>query len=319
MASAWAWAGVPPGLLGGRTVPGPDFVRLFGLVVARNEQHRYLASMLAKAMPLVDRLFLLDDRSDDDTAELALAMGCDVWVREPDAPSFFEHEGRFRQSAWESFEAACDPQTGDWVLALDTDEALVGANLVETLRYQLPVAAAANGVTGLRLHVAEVFGVAEGAPLVRVDGLWGSISGVRLFAYEPEGTFLDRAMGCGSAPTYVSRGKIEDVVTVALLHFGYLDPDDRLEKYERYAGRPGHNEAHVASILQPPALRPWTGHSALLRRAENPHRPGSSMGESLSSGSRGSHDPVQGTSPKRGEGLTARVARQGPGRPLARG
>lgn len=245
-------------------------MRLFGLVVARNEQHRYLASMLAKAMPLVDRLFLLDDRSEDDTAELALAMGCDVWVREPDAPSFLEHEGRFRQSAWESFEAACDPQPGDWVMALDADEAIVGANLVETLRYQLPKAAAAQGVTGLRLRVAEVFHVHDSQPLVRVDGLWDQISGVRLFAFAPGGSFLDRQMGCGSAPGYVMNGPIADTVAVAIMHFGYLDPDDRLEKYERYAGRPGHNEAHVASILQPPALRPWTGHSALLRRAPSP-------------------------------------------------
>lgn len=239
-------------------------MRLFGIVVVRNEAHRYLTSMLAKALPLVDEMFVLDDRSTDDSAQIALAMGCTVWVREPDAPSFLEHEGMFRQSAWDSFEEACEPEVGDWVMALDADEVAVGADLVETLRYKLPKAAAGLGLNGLRLHIAEVFDVDGRSPLVRVDGLWGDISGVRLFAYQRGGQFLDRAMGCGSAPTYVD--KVDDATSVAILHFGYLHPDDRLEKYERYVGRPGHNEAHVASILQPAATRPWTGHASLLRR-----------------------------------------------------
>lgn len=241
--------------------------RLLAYMVTRNEAGRYLDACLAWACGFVDAVSVYDDRSTDNTVEVAVSHQAPTLVRPEGVPSFVEHEGRFRAAAWAWFEEALAPEPGDWVLALDADEFLVCQDGVRSGVDAATEAADQQGANAVRLAVPEVFEVTAGPFLagakVRTDGAWGTIAGTRLFRYRPGGIFRDRAMGCGAEPTYVADQAQWAVrwPALSLLHLGYAHPADRQAKFIRYTSlaNHGHNDAHVRSIVTPPTLAPWPG------------------------------------------------------------
>lgn len=229
----------------------------FAHMVVRDEADRYLQCVLSTLKPHVDVIHVHDDQSTDTTIALAFAAGAVCTARDPDETSFAADEGTFRQAAWEAFEVACKPTVGDWVLALDADELLIGGERLATAI----AAAEAASAKAVSLRIPEVFRLDEdGEAFVRTDGLWKGLAAPRLFAYLPGGLFRQDTMACGSCPTYAAKGLVvtnTDALGVELAHLGYADPADRLEKFQRYYNRSGHSMAHVASILVAPALEPY--------------------------------------------------------------
>lgn len=227
-------------------------MRVIAHLVARNEADRYLASALA-CIP-TDLIHLYDDCSTDDTVAVAEARGAVVRSRPAGVPSFLEHEGAFRQAAWDSMVATMDPHVGDWVLALDCDELVVADHGDVAGAVQKAIGAAQEGgALGVRLPIPEIWDLDE--PRLRLDGFWARLSAPRLFAYWPGGRFRPEAMGCGSTPSYVTEGYLSPhTYGLAIAHLGYAHADDRSAKYRRYAGRPGHNPVHIDSIRTPARL-----------------------------------------------------------------
>lgn len=206
---------------------------------------------------IFDGHFFYDDRSDDATLEVAIGHGCTVVQRPDDVPAFLEHEGRFRQAAWEAFERAMKPEPGDWVFSIDCDELLLENGAEPSIREQCE---AARGHSALLVTIPECFGFdADGWPLVRTDGYWGTIRGTRLFSYRRGGRFADKAMGSGSEPGYASAGHRRRLEGVWLLHVGYARPEDRKAKHARYSVLSGHADSHVESIVREPTLKRWDG------------------------------------------------------------
>lgn len=229
--------------------------RLLAHMVVRNEASRYLDCVLSALRPHVQAIHVYDDLSTDATPVLAAAYGARVSRRLPSVPTFLAHEGEFRQAAWHTFEEELRPCSEDWVLCLDADEVLVAPDGL----------GAAIGAAGLcpsvSVPIPEVFGQAEGGGvLIRVDGFWAGLEQPRLLRYREGGAFRNAAMGCGSTPSYPGVD-VRSMVSAGmqLLHVGYLDPLDRIDKHNRYAGRSGHSAAHISSILTKPTLEPWTG------------------------------------------------------------
>jgi hypothetical protein len=216
-------------------------------------------------------MFVYDDRSTDNSAEIAFQRRALIATRGEDEVSFIQHEGKFRQQCWDAFELHMRPEEGDWVLAIDADELLTVASgdLNERL-YAATTAAEVTNCTSVLLPVPEVFGIDDdGTPLVRTDKLWGTIAGTRLFRYKPGGTFRDKPMGCGSEPTYVAAKKISrEDFGLRLMHFGYAREEDQIAKHARYTGLAshGHLDAHVQSIVGPKTLVRWTGPKVALDR-----------------------------------------------------
>lgn len=224
-------------------------MRLLAHLVARDEADRYLSSVLA-ALP-TEHIHLYDDQSTDDTAALAFAMGAEVRVRPDRVSTFMEHEGAFRQAAWNSMVDTLKPEPGDWVLALDCDEILVadGGDVPGVIQEAI-LAAQEGGSVGVKLPIPELWKVDEGGPWQRTDGYWAGLAQPRLFAYRPVAEFNQARLGCGSVPLYVVEGHLSrHTYGLAIAHLGYVDPSDRAHKYRRYAGRPGHSPKHVSSIL----------------------------------------------------------------------
>lgn len=236
-------------------------MRVFSITVTRNEADRYLAEVLDTLAGFVDHRFVYDDQSTDATVDLAIAAGCEVWSRGDGTPSFLEHEGAFRQAAWRVFETTMTPAPEDWVLSVDADEFLATAHDRATVLRD--IAATAGDRYSATIRIPEVFGAdGDGCPLIRTDGFWNTIAARRFFRYEPGGHFRDKAMGCGSEPTYVNAhptiAKLDDPV---LLHYGYAAEADRRTKHTRYTtlADHGHSSTHVQSILSRQTLIRWDG------------------------------------------------------------
>lgn len=245
-------------------------LRILGNTVMYNEAHRYLFQCMEWHSGVFDGISAFDDGSTDDSVAIAESFGAQVQIRGPLVPSFMDHEGRFRQAAWEWFEESQKPEAGDWVFAFDADEFLFGTEDEHSLLMQKCLMANEEGVGAFNVQVPEVWATLDGGvdPQIRVDGYWASNTHTRLFKWEPDGKYRDKAMGCGSEPTFVAQAQSENLKSMYLLHYGYADPDDRREKYERYSGHRnhGHNAAHILSIIQSGQLRAWDGPCTRVER-----------------------------------------------------
>jgi len=242
--------------------------RLIGSLVMKDEADRYLRPVLEHMYRFFDDLFVWDDRSSDDSVRIARDYTDYVIVRPGDMPGFLEHEGQFRYSAWRTMEHLVAPVEGDWVLSFDADEFLV-LDHPGNVRMAVDLAisqAEDRGNVGIVLQFPEIFSLVDGVPHYRTDGLWGTIRGPRLFAYRPDATWGNKAMGCGSEPTYVAKGTHLNSSGLFMLHYGYARAQDQASKKERYTELydHGHNNAHIQSILDTPTLEPWTGQIPVL-------------------------------------------------------
>ena len=247
-------------------------MRIHALMSVRNEAQRYLQACLSWHAGQFDSFFLYDDQSGDQTREVAAQYRNVVCETRPDSvPSFMQHEGQFRQAAFNAFEASSQPIEGDWILALDADEFLVTEHftMVEQPRnrdfYQLVqimvMVAEQQGAASTTILIPEVWDM---SPIrIRVDGYWGALSAPRLFRYMPPVRFANQQMGGGCWPQYVSSMHTVDSDVLRILHYGYAFEKDRWAKYERYTQKinNGHSGSHVASIIKPPTLAPWTGNT----------------------------------------------------------
>lgn len=249
-------------------------MKLHALVVTKNEADRYLESALADLTGLVDEITVFDDQSTDDTVEIAKFYATNVGIRK-EGPSFLEHEGQFRQASWDFFEYVAQPAPGDWVLSIDADEFIVVDDNVGRQNFvkRLCLRADEANRVAIRFHRPEVWQVFRSPatpifqePYIRTDGQWNKVICTRLFAYRPDGKVQDKAMGCGSEPTYVSQGKSLDSDKIKMLHYGYVSEDDVHEKYRRYASLldHGHNDRHIQSIPARPTLEKWYGPTPLV-------------------------------------------------------
>lgn len=229
------------------------WMRIFSLLVTRNEAHRYLKECLQWHSQIVDGIFVYDDRSTDDTVKIAREYAT-VVVR-PSGPSFLEDEGTFRSLAWDMFAHHFLPTEEDVIFAVDADEFLISTKEDSSFR-EVCAGNAQGSNNSLSLHIPEVFYYDESDVYVRTDGFWGDLWQPRICRWSNNIKFQNKKMASGSLPE-ISLGNIKKCHSFALLHLGYARDSDRQEKFKRYSGLPGHNPAHVNSILQSPTLKKW--------------------------------------------------------------
>jgi hypothetical protein len=164
-----------------------------------------------------------------------------------------------------------EPKAGDWVLIMDADEFLVvsgtwcwargnARNDIVKVLSDVIDDACSQPIPAVMLNIPEVFGFSpEGIPLVRTDGLWGTIHAPRLFEYRENASFAKGGYGVTSVPQYAMHA-YTGTEKLALLHYGYANEADHRMKYERYSGREGHSNKHIESIISPDkVLERWSG------------------------------------------------------------
>jgi glycosyltransferase involved in cell wall biosynthesis len=216
--------------------------KIYGLMVMKNEADRYLKECLEWSSSFLDEIFIFDDRSTDDSVNIASDFAI-VSVRPESSPSFLENESLFRSEAWRCFEDLLSPSEDDWVLAFDADEFLYSALPL----YDSLIKCTQLG-DSIDIHFLEVFGIDGDVLSVRVDPYWDSICSPRFFRFQGDDSWPDSSMGCGSEPLYARRDPVSQY-DIKMLHFGYAKESDRLEKYKRYISRSGHSISHIKSIL----------------------------------------------------------------------
>lgn len=219
-------------------------------MVTKDEAGRYLDSCLSNLSIHVDDIVIYDDDSVDATQDIALAHNVTYIRRNGRGASFVEEEGTFRSQAWKALGETISVSTGDWVLAIDADEFLVGdvvgaAQILENGGWSCGT---------IRFH--EIWEIGEPHKR-RIDGYWNNILNVRLARYQSNSAqlFSKRGMGCGSVPKYALALPADTPLPVEILHFGYAVQEDREKKYQFYSNlKHGHNNAHIESILKHPKL-----------------------------------------------------------------
>lgn len=234
--------------------------KIVGLMVVKNEVDRYLQSCLEWNVPLLDELFVVDDQSTDDTVEMCRQYTENVLVRTDDVPSFMEHEGKFRQYAWDSMNVS----PGDWIFVFDADEFFCGTNGTvvdhrEALESYISWAERA-GDKSITLPIVDIWGH-DGVPYRRMDTFWATNVRTCLVNFSKNKKFTDKPMGCFSVPKSYVSPTISSAYFGSLFHVGFLESADRQVKYERYKSLPnhGHSDKHINSIITKPTLREYPG------------------------------------------------------------
>ena len=224
---------------------------IYGLMVARNEENRYLEESLKRLSKQVDKIIFTDDCSTDGTPDIARKY---AEVYSTSENLFIKHEGQLRSEAWSNLSKHAKP--GDWIVAIDADEkiyTLDNSSIEETLKMS------PYDVVNVRRY--EMWN-SEG---YRVDKMWAPHNTMRIFRYNDGGVYLDKVLACGSEPVYVMQWVrnrnfwLES--GIIMQHLGYLRDEDKEAKYERYTTIDNgkfHNINHINSIKdQSPVLIPW--------------------------------------------------------------
>src|SRR5437870_2885992 len=137
-------------------------MRLIGHMIARNEAGRYLEACIEHLMTFCDVVHVMDDRSTDNTVKLARALGCQVTKRPTTVPTWDDHEGAARQSAFRFMEEVVRPKNGDFVLCQDADEALVAENgaVAEAVAMAIETAEEKKAIA-IQLKIPEIWGFTD--------------------------------------------------------------------------------------------------------------------------------------------------------------
>lgn len=228
--------------------------KIIAQMVGRNEANKYLPEVLERLKSQVDEIVFTDDCSDDNTAEIASKYAN---VYKTPKPMFTTHEGRLRRYAWLNLENHATE--GDWIIAIDCDEMLYDSSDITKTDIRQILNSSEKDVVNVRFY--HMWNDTQ----YRVDKLWAPNNSSRIFRFMSGAMFRDRALACGSEPTYVT-----DLINqrnyfvnsnLIMQHLGYIKDEDKQSKYERYSTLDGgefHALNHINSITDPnPVLINW--------------------------------------------------------------
>lgn len=231
--------------------------KIIAQMVGHNEADRFLPEVLSYLKDKVDVIVFTDDASTDSTPDIAEDFG--AFVYRNDEQMFTVNEGKLRGNAWNNL--SNHAEYGDWVLCIDCDEKLYTVNN-GSAQAALRKLVNQDAYDVINVQFVHMWNRNQ----YRADKLWAPHPSQRLFKYFIGGSFPDRALACGSEPSYVrtlvNRGRYMRDSGLVMQHLGYVRDNDKIAKYERYMKLDGgefHNGSHIQSIIDDnPVLLDWT-------------------------------------------------------------
>ena len=216
-------------------------MKIIGQMIVRNEQDRYLETVIPRITAVVDKLIILDDASEDDTVKICKSFP-KVEIHRGKRRRWLTDESGLRSRLWE-YVRDYEP---DWVLSLDADEVLdVDPDLdwEDTLQ-------SGKGFFNCRFY--EMWDEDH----YRVDGYWSkTITPIFRFRDVPfEWAF---SFHCPRQPRYVHTIKNGGWLSgIKVRHLAYITPESREKKLAFYEeqNKDDFTLEHSLSILSVPKL-----------------------------------------------------------------
>jgi Glycosyl transferase family 2 len=199
-------------------------VNIVGAIRVKNEA-RWIKRVVDAMSPLCQRIVVLDDHSDDDTATICDDLECDV-ISSP-----FEH---LNEAGDKNFLISrCG--SADWILMMDGDEVLLpdGVDMIRKCAQQ-------STALAFSFHILYAW---DREDQIRTDGIYRDFWRGRMFRPVSGSRFEGKAPGfhCYSVPP-LQRAS-EQRIPGRVLHLGYLHRADRIRKYQWYNRMDPNNEA----------------------------------------------------------------------------
>lgn len=220
----------------------------YGLLRIKNAE-RWIQRVLLSLDPICDRFYILDDGSTDKTVEI-----CNAVIRRgsvfSNAPAMDEPTGKdfLLKLLWKR-----GAEIGDYVIWLDHDEELVADDI-----HNLEAAIDA----GLDAAAFRIVYLWNDEQTVRVDGIYGNFNRPSMFRLTSRDlSFMRTAHGGGFHCSNVPQQLINKAapIPVRLLHYGYMEPEERIRKYCWYNAKEWFPEAapeKIEKIVQSSIQRP---------------------------------------------------------------
>lgn len=232
--------------------------KLTAMMLVRNEADRYLRPCLDSLSKYVDSIVILDDASEDNSAEVCLSYP-NVTLHRQSHSTFLQNEAILREKLWHHTQN----DNPEWILAVDADEFLE-----ESIIKESPYLLRQKYFNAISFRLFDCW---ESEEYYRCDGLWNpwrrgfSIYMVRyLPALSSDWPALK--FHCGRLPSAYRRLQHYES-TVRIKHLGWANAANNLTKYDRAVGQdPGSkymSQEHYKSILWPPEkvkLEKWVEH-----------------------------------------------------------
>lgn len=220
--------------------------RLYSAVLARNEagEGRHLRRILKRCNEFSDATLLLDDRSTDETANVARRMGARVRVR--NGETAWGNESPARAELWDWAASHCQTMH-DWVLFADADMEMVGdpRDLIQT-----------RECNSIAFVLYDMWSSTE----YRADEYWRGHEFPRIWLVAPKRVpegwaplWTSRGIHCGHLPANWPSVTMIAPPSYHWLHWAYSTPELRQQKYLKYQSQfqqmTEHEIAHAESIL----------------------------------------------------------------------
>lgn len=195
-------------------------MRIVGALRVKNEA-RWIKRSIESILPICERVHIFDDNSTDDTLDILHSLP-NVIVKQSEWAGSTD-EVRDKNALLDQV----DKYGGaDWLIHIDGDEVLAGEpkDLHDAISLTLHAC--------LSLPVLYLW---DREDQIRVDGVYGDFMRESAFRYSRE-RFRRTGAGvnfhCGNVPMQLRADR--GYVKAPLLHFGYLNREDRIRKYEWY-------------------------------------------------------------------------------------
>jgi glycosyltransferase involved in cell wall biosynthesis len=221
---------------------------IFGAIRARNES-RWIKQVVESIQPVCAHIFVLDDRSDDNTADICESLGCTVyrsavpWVNVGGREVSDESAGKefLLERMYEAIPDAYqhytrgNPESPFWCLSVDGDEELHKDD--GELVWQ---AVHRPGIHAASLKIIYLW---DRPDQWRVDGVYGRFARPSLFRLMNQDFRYQRTpfgnganFHCSSIPQELIHHSQNPQARcdARLLHWGYYDRELRVKKYEFY-------------------------------------------------------------------------------------
>lgn len=202
---------------------------VFGMLRIKNES-RWIAEVIHSILPICQQVFILDDHSTDNTVEICRSIGGVTLYESPfDGLDERRDKNWLLRKIYDHVGPKIDAKSPNWALCIDGDEVLREghwAKLQDSIESDVADA-----------YSLKILYLWDKADQVRVDGVYARFARPSAFRLiNPNFTFQTTPWGgnlhCSSIPQeFLGQAAPSDA---ALLHYGYIDRDMRLRKFQWY-------------------------------------------------------------------------------------